>query len=26
MYSIVVNNEDTMYGYHLRHHVQYRRE
>jgi ABC-type multidrug transport system permease subunit len=23
MYSIVVNNEDTMYGYHLLHHVQY---
>jgi hypothetical protein len=26
MYSIVVNNEDTVYGYHLLHHVQYRRE
>ena len=26
MYSIVVNNEDTVYGYHLLNHVQYRRE
>jgi hypothetical protein len=26
MYSIVVNNEDTVYGYHLLHHVHYRRE
>jgi hypothetical protein len=26
MYIIVVNNEDTVYGYHLLHHVHYRRE